>query len=138
MRTKGKSVHAKTINGIANDDTHKRLQELYNSYRACRKNSKLDENDLKIVDLRFRVILQKNDPETIQEAKDLHQYVQQTGKAKPDVWNLYKLNMVITGGDIVQSLRAWFTTLTPKPSPCINAWAKPMSMNHKTLKAKHD
>lgn len=138
MKSKGVSVHAKTINGIANDETHKRLQELYNSYRSCRKNSKLDESDLKIVDLRFRVILQKNDPETIQEAKDLHQYVQQTGKAKPDVWNLYKLNMVITGGDIVQSLRAWYATLRPKQSSGEGYFPKPTSINHKTLKAKHD
>lgn len=138
MKNKGVNVHAKSINGIANDETHKLLKALYNSYRACRKNSKLDENDLKIVDLRFRVILKDNKPGTIQEAKDLHQYVQQTSKAKPDVWNLYKLNMVITGGDIVQSLRAYFVTLRPKQSSGEGAFPKPTSINHKTLKVKHD
>lgn len=138
MKNKGVNVHTKVINGIANDETHKTLQALYNSYRACRKNSKLDENDLKIVDLRFRVILKDNKPETIQEAKDLHQYVQQTGKAKPDVWNLYRLNMVITGGDIVQSLRAYFVTLRPKQSSGEGAFPKPTSINHKTLRVKND
>lgn len=139
MRTKGKSVHAKTINGIANDETHKELQSIYNAYRACRKNSKLSPIDLEDAEKEFRAILKANRPDSIQKAKDIFQEVQGTGKRKGNVWNYYYETLERNGGDINKALSRWFSTLNPYQSPASeNDYDKPYSPNHKTLKAKHD
>lgn len=139
MRTKGKSVHAKTINGIANDETHKELQSIYNAYRACRKNSKLSPIDLEDAEKEFRALLKANEPGSIQKAKDIFQEVQGTGKRKGNIWNFYYETMERNNGDMVGALRLWYMTMNPKQSKVSEKdYMKPSSPNHKTLKAKHD
>ena len=61
--------HCKVINGLENNETHMELQRLYHTYRSIRPNSKLDENELKICDLRFRVLVDKNVNEFVKHIK---------------------------------------------------------------------